>query len=84
MKKLYRSNNDRLLAGVIGGLGEYFDVDPVLLRIFWIFILVFTGLIPGIIVYSLAAFLMPRKSTSQGIAPTVMRMPSGEDMKNHT
>lgn len=34
MKKLYRSNNDRLLAGVIGGLGEYFDIDPVLLRVF--------------------------------------------------
>jgi predicted transcriptional regulator len=33
MKKLYKSKNDKVLSGLIGGLGEYFDVDPVLIRL---------------------------------------------------
>jgi phage shock protein PspC (stress-responsive transcriptional regulator) len=33
MKKLYRSEKDRKVAGVCGGLGEYFDIDPVIPRI---------------------------------------------------
>lgn len=84
MKKLYRSDKDRLLFGVLGGLGEYFEIDPVILRIFWIFILVFTGLIPGVVVYILAAILMPKSraahAESRGISPSVMRM-SGEGEK---
>ncbi len=33
MKRLYRSNTNRLIAGVCGGLGEYFHIDPVIIRI---------------------------------------------------
>jgi phage shock protein C len=33
MKKLYKSKNDKVISGLIGGLGEYFDVDPVLIRL---------------------------------------------------
>lgn len=36
MKKLYRSETDRKLAGVCGGLGEYFDIDPVIFRIIFV------------------------------------------------
>lgn len=35
MKKLYRSKENRVLAGIFGGLGEYLEVDPVILRLFW-------------------------------------------------
>ncbi len=35
MRRLYRSNIDRRIAGVCGGLGEYFDIDPVIIRIAW-------------------------------------------------
>lgn len=65
MKKLYRSTDNKIFAGVIGGLGDYFDIDPSLLRIIWLIILVFTGFIPGIIVYLLAIFVMPGYPTEQ-------------------
>ena len=61
MKKLYKSKENKIFAGVIGGIGEYFDVDPVILRIFWIGLVVFTALMPGIIVYLLAIIIVPNK-----------------------
>ena len=59
-KKLYRSRTNRIFAGVFGGLGEYFDIDPVLLRVIWLFVVVFTGFVPGIIVYIFATFVVPK------------------------
>ena len=59
MKKLYKSKTNKNFAGVIGGLGEYFDVDPVALRVLWLLVLVFTGFIPGIIVYIIASLIIP-------------------------
>lgn len=61
MKKLYRSKNNKIFAGIIGGLGEYYNLDPVLLRLIWVFILIMTGVVPGIIVYILALFVVPEK-----------------------
>lgn len=61
-KRLYRSTTNKIFGGVIGGLGDFFDVDPVLLRVIWTFVLVFTGFIPGIFVYILALFIIPVKS----------------------
>ncbi len=61
-KKLYRSNKDRMVAGVFGGLGEYLDIDPTILRLSWVLITIFTGFIPGIIAYILAAIIIPPQS----------------------
>ncbi len=61
MKKLYRSNQNKLLAGVIGGLGEYFEIDPVMLRLVWVLIVVFTGFFPGAVAYILAMIIIPQK-----------------------
>jgi phage shock protein C len=61
-KKLYRSKENKVLAGVFGGLGEYANIDPVLLRLFWVLIVVFTGFIPGLIAYFLAIIIIPKKS----------------------
>ena len=61
-KKLYRSKENRVIAGVFGGLGDYFDTDPVLLRLAWLVIVVFTGFAPGIIAYIVAALIVPIKS----------------------
>jgi len=58
-KKLYRSADNKVLAGVMGGFGEYFNVDPVILRIGWLLVTIFTGLMPGIIAYVLAAIIIP-------------------------
>lgn len=58
-KRLYRSHSNKVLAGVCGGLGEYFAIDPVLIRLLYLFITVFTGLVPGILCYILAAAIVP-------------------------
>ncbi len=61
MKRLYRSKENRVISGVIGGLGEYYNVDPVLLRLGYIFLAVFTAIIPGIVAYIIAIFIIPEK-----------------------
>ncbi len=61
MKKLFRSKENRVFAGIMGGLGEYFNVDPVALRLIGVLIFVFTGLFPGLLIYILAIFIMPGK-----------------------
>ena len=65
-KRLYRSRTDRIFAGVFGGLGEYFNLDPVLLRVIWIVLFVVTGFIPGIIIYLLVLFIMPSEAPRVG------------------
>jgi len=60
-KKLYRSETDRVFAGICGGLGEYFNTDSVLLRLVWLLVVIMTGIFPGVIVYVLAIFIIPRK-----------------------
>lgn len=61
MKKLYRSNDNKIWKGVIGGFGEYFNIDPVLLRIVFIFFVLATGVIPGFITYIIAIIIIPKK-----------------------
>ncbi|HEV7453715.1 MAG TPA: PspC domain-containing protein [Candidatus Saccharimonadales bacterium] len=60
-KKLYRSVTDRKIAGVCGGLGEFFTVDPTLIRLTWVVVSVLTGVFPGIAVYIVAVVLVPRQ-----------------------
>lgn len=58
-KKLYRSQTDRWLLGVCGGLGEYFEIDPTLIRIlFIVFALVFGG---GLLLYLILWIIIPMK-----------------------
>lgn len=60
-KRLYKSKENKVIAGVMGGLGEYFEIDPVFLRVVYIFVSVFTAIFPGIIAYILMALIMPEK-----------------------
>lgn len=60
-KKLYRSDANKIFAGVIGGVGEYFNIDPTLLRIIWLLIVLATGVVPGIVAYLIAIFVVPKK-----------------------
>lgn len=57
-KKLYRSNSDKMIAGVCGGLGHYFGVDPTLIRLLFALLLVF-GVGSGIILYIVLAIVIP-------------------------
>lgn len=59
-KKLYKTEDDKKLCGVCGGIAEYFDVDSTLIRLAWIIFAVFMG--SGILAYILAAIVMPNKS----------------------
>lgn len=61
-RRLYRSEKKKVVAGVFGGLGDYFDVDPSILRLGWLCIVVFTGFFPGIFAYIVAALIVPQKS----------------------
>lgn len=58
-RRLYRSDTDKMLAGVCGGLGEYLNVDPTIVRLIWA-ILVFTG--PGLLAYLVAAIIIPGRN----------------------
>jgi phage shock protein C len=69
-KKLYRSTTDKVLAGVCGGLGEYLDMDVTLLRLIWTLVVVFTGFVPGVLVYIIAAIVMPQKPGAASGEPT--------------
>ena len=55
-KRLYKSQTDRKLCGVCGGIAEYFNIDPTVIRLVWA-ILVCTG--TGIVAYIIAAIIMP-------------------------
>ncbi len=59
MKQLYLSKDKKLL-GVCGGVSEYFDIDPSLVRLGWIVMTALTGVFPGIIAYLIAAIVIPK------------------------
>lgn len=58
-KRLYRSRANRVFAGICGGLGEYFDIDPSVIRLLWLLVVVFTGFFPGVLAYVIAIFVIP-------------------------
>lgn len=62
-KRLYRSTNDRMIAGVCGGLAEYFNVDPVIIRII-AFILLLPGGLPGLVPYCIMWILVPKQPST--------------------
>jgi phage shock protein PspC (stress-responsive transcriptional regulator) len=62
MKKLHRSRTDRKIAGVCGGLGEYLDVDPTIIRLCAIVFGIATGIFPFLIGYIIAWFVVPERT----------------------
>lgn len=60
-KKLTRDQEQAVIAGVLAGLAEYFDHDPVLYRVLAIVFLILTGFFPGVLLYLAALIVMPRK-----------------------
>ncbi|MBS7611045.1 PspC domain-containing protein [Candidatus Bathyarchaeota archaeon] len=68
VKRLYRSRKNRVLAGVCGGLGEYLNIDPVVVRLIWVAISLVWGF--GIILYIIAALIIPEEPTAASLTPT--------------
>jgi phage shock protein PspC (stress-responsive transcriptional regulator) len=58
-KRLYRSKKDRMLGGVCGGIAEYFDVDPTIVRLIWVLLALTYG--TGILAYLIAWIIVPEK-----------------------
>ena len=61
-KKLYRSDDNKMLAGVCGGIAEYFGVDPTLIRLAWVVFSLLGG--SGLLAYILAAIIIPRDDSN--------------------
>lgn len=60
MKRLYRSQDDRILAGILGGIGQYFNVDPTIIRLAFVAALFFSfGTL--IFVYFVAVLIVPNE-----------------------
>lgn len=58
MKKLYRSPN-RIIAGVCGGIADYFDVDPTLIRVIYMILSLFSAAFPGFLLYLILMIMIP-------------------------
>ncbi|MBZ0291996.1 MAG: PspC domain-containing protein [Anaerolineae bacterium] len=58
-KKLYRSRSNRQIAGVCGGIAEYFDLDPSIVRLAFLAVTLFGG--PGLILYIVLAVVVPEE-----------------------
>ena len=56
-KRIYRSRDEKMLAGVCGGVAEYMDMDPTIIRLLWAGSVIFAGF--GIIMYILATIIVP-------------------------
>jgi len=65
MKKLYRSRTNLMIAGICGGLGEMFAVDPTLIRVALVLLCVFTGILPMVLVYIAAWIIIPPAPAQQ-------------------
>ncbi|MEX0652376.1 MAG: PspC domain-containing protein [Candidatus Paceibacterota bacterium] len=75
IQKVYRSRSDRYIAGVCGGLGEYIDMDSTILRLGWVMVTIFSGVLPGVLIYCIAMFIIPKKPmVENGLQHTVIEV----------
>ncbi len=58
-KKLYKSSQDKMLCGVLGGFAEYLGIDSTLIRLIFALASVFTAAFPGLLVYIICAIVIP-------------------------
>ena len=72
MQKLHRLAEDRKIAGICAGLGEYFDLDPIFFRLLFLVSLLFGGI--GALVYLLLWIMVPEKAGAPGEPRTAKRL----------
>lgn len=58
-KKLYKSRDNKMLSGVCGGIGEYFTIDPTLIRLLWVLLTIMSLGFGGLIAYIICAMIIP-------------------------
>ena len=59
MQRLYKSSKDKVFDGVCGGIGEYLNIDPVMVRLLWVLLVIFGG--SGVVAYLVAMFIIPKR-----------------------
>ena len=74
-KRLYRIESGKMLAGVCGGIAEYFDIDPTLVRALWVLFCILGG--SGILLYIILAVLIPVKTACLDRLQTRSFLPAG-------
>ncbi len=62
IKKLYRTKNNRLVSGVLAGIGEYSSIDATVIRVIFLVTAVITGVVPLALLYLLLALVVPEKN----------------------
>ena len=60
-KKLYRSRHDAKVCGICGGIGEYLNIDPTLIRLLAVVAIFMMTIVPGLVVYFIIALIIPRE-----------------------
>ena len=60
-KRLTKSNTNKMLSGVLGGIGEYFGIDPTLVRVGYAALTVFSAGFPGLLLYIVLALITPKQ-----------------------
>ncbi len=63
-KRLYRSSEDEIICGLCGGLGEYFNIDPTIIRIVFVLFFIINP-VAAVLFYILACAIIPKKPTEQ-------------------
>ncbi len=74
MKKLYRSRTNKKVAGLCGGLGDYFEIDPAFIRLGLLFICVFTAVFPVLIAYLIVVIIVPLEPIAEQPARKIHRL----------
>lgn len=60
-KRLCKSSTNKMLGGVLGGIGEYFGIDPTLVRIAYVLLSIFSAGFPGLLLYIIMLFIVPKE-----------------------
>lgn len=79
-RRLYRSRNERMIGGVCGGLGEYFGIDPTLVRVLFIAFALMGG--PGLIAYILLLIIVPEEPLQQTMSPVESEPAEAEEVQS--
>lgn len=61
MKRLYRSKKERQISGVCGGIAVYFNIDPTIIRLLWVFVSLISAGVLGILIYIICAIVIPEE-----------------------
>ena len=61
MKRLYLSKDNKKIFGICGGIGEYFDIDPTVIRVIAIIAGIATAVLPSVVAYLIAWLIIPKK-----------------------